>query len=312
MSSSSYSPAVSVILCTHNPRADYLEATLQSLRAQDVSTTNWELIVIDNRSTPPIGPQIDLRWHPEARVVVETELGLARARRRGYLEARGALIVHSDDDNVFSPNYLRAAEEIFHSHPQIGVFGGQLIARFEKPPQNAREREFGGERRLDRDRWSNVPDDHRTMPFGAGMCLRREVVQEYLAQIEKDPRRLAIGRTGKRLMTGEDIDLNYVSTGMGLGTGLFARMSLEHFIPPHHMTAEHVIRYSAANAYSMVILHFLHFNRVAVPTESAFRQLTFWPRAWLQMTPYQRQLEGAVRRARHEAVRDLHAWGWVA
>ncbi|HVU34457.1 MAG TPA: glycosyltransferase [Opitutaceae bacterium] len=304
------SPFVSVVLCAHNPRADYLLATLQSLRNQDLPLSAWELIVIDNRSDEPWAGRIDLSWHPNARIVVESELGLARARRRGYIEARGDLIVHSDDDNILSPNYLRSASEIFRTFPQLGAFGGQLVARFERAPRNELERRFGGERLLEGDRWSNIPDDTRTMPFGAGMCLRREVINAYLAQVATDPRRLSIGRTGNRLLTGEDIDLNLVATSLGLGTGLFERMTLEHFIPERHMTADHVIRYGAANAYSIVILHFLHFGRIVVPRRSIAGATLFWLRVWIRMTPFERRLELAMHRARAEAVRDLRAWGW--
>ena len=117
------SPFVSVILCTHNPRRDVLESTVASLKAQDLSPEQWELIVVDNLSHPPVSTWLDLSWHPNHRVVIESELGLARARRRGYLESRGELIVHSDDDNVLSANYLSSAAELYVDHPQIGAFG---------------------------------------------------------------------------------------------------------------------------------------------------------------------------------------------
>ncbi len=312
MNSLATAPFVSVVLCAHNSRTDYLDATLESLRCQDLPTSEWELIVIDNKSEQPIAARIDLAWHPRARVVMEPELGLARARRRGYVEARGDLIVHSDDDNILSANYLSAAREIAQSYPQLGTFGGQLFACFEISPRNDLERRFGGERRLEHDCWSNIPDDTRTMPFGAGMCLRREVITAYLAQTAADPRRLTIGRTGTRLLTGEDIDLNYVATSLGLGTGLFARMHLQHFVPQRHMTAQHVIGYAAANAYSIVVLQFLHFGRINLPRRTVPGILMFWLRVWLRMRAFDRRLEIAMHRARRDAARDLRAWGWSA
>ncbi len=305
-------PFVSVVLCTHNPRRDHLEATLQSLRAQDLPQSRWELLLVDNRSDEPVAGRYDLSWHPAARVVLEPELGLARARRRGYLEARGDLLVHSDDDNILSPNYLRAAAEAYCSHPHLGVFGGQLLAKFEVEPRNDFERGFSGERRIERDRWSSLPDDTRTMPFGAGMCLRREVVEAYLEQTAQDPRRLSLGRTGSRLLTGEDLDLNYVATGLGLGTGLFAGMSLQHLISKERMAAGHIIRYAAANAYSVVILKYLHFGIIDLPRRSLPSALTYWLRIWLRMSPFERRREIAMHRARREAVRDLRQWGWLA
>ncbi len=303
-------PFVSVILCAYNPRQDYFQATLESLRRQDLSAGSWELIVVDNNSAPPLASWCDLGWHPAARIVVETTQGLAQARRRGYLEARGGLIVHSDDDNVLVPDYLLRAREIHRIHPHLGTFGGQLIPRFEIEPRSHLERSFGEERRLDADRWSNLIDDTRCMPWGAGMCLRREVVDAYLAQVAADPRRLLLGRTGERLMTGEDLDMNYVAVKHGYGTGLFKALALEHFIPAKHLNPEHHIRYKGeANGYSVTILHYLHFDRLGRPPLRWSARVSKWIR---------RHRMGAVERRRAEAwdrgvaaaIRDIKNWGW--
>src|SRR4051812_40600623 len=38
------------IVCTHNPRADYLRRVLNALRVQSFAVDRWELIIIDNAS----------------------------------------------------------------------------------------------------------------------------------------------------------------------------------------------------------------------------------------------------------------------
>jgi hypothetical protein len=149
------------------------------------------------------------------------------------------------------------------------------------------------------------------MPYGAGMCLRREIVDAYLEQIARDPRRLVLGRTGNRFITGEDIDLNYVSVRAGFGTGLFRSLNLIHLIPENRMNTAHVIRYGAGNAYSMVLLQYLHFGELRVPRYGPSGSILFWLRVWFRMTPYQRRLELAMRRARRDAVRDMQEWGWL-
>jgi glycosyltransferase involved in cell wall biosynthesis len=304
-------PLVSVVLCAHDPRRHHLQATLEGLRAQDLPRDRWELLLVDNRSAVPLASYVDLSWHPGARLLMEPELGLARARCCGYREARGGLIVHSDDDNVLAADYLRIALEIRQAHPEIGTFAGQVIPQFAVAPRNPLEQEAGSERRLERDLWSNILDDNRTMPFGAGMCLRQEVVRAYLDQVDRDPRRLVLGRAGNRFLTGEDIDLNFVAVRAGYGTGLFRALSLVHFIPPERMNPEHVIRYRAGNAYSMVILHFLHFGQIKIERRSRAGATFFWLRVWTRMTPFERRREIAMHRARREAVRDLRAWGWL-
>ncbi len=302
---------VSVVLCAYNTPQEVLAATLQSLRTQDLPFAQWELIVIDNNSQPSLATYCEINWHPNARLVVEKAQGLAHARRRGYQESRSRLIIHSDDDNLLDPDYLSNALRIARDHPQIGAFGGQLVPRFEREPADSQERSFGGERVLSVDLWSNIIDDNRTMPYGAGMCLRREVAEEYLRQVAADSRRLILGRTGNRFITGEDIDLNYVAVRMGLGTGLFVALRLIHLIPEARMTAAHIIRYTAGNAYSMVILQFLHFGRLNIPARSRVGALMFWLRVWLRMTRYERTREIAMHRARHQAVADMKSWKWI-
>jgi glycosyltransferase involved in cell wall biosynthesis len=35
-----------IIICTHNPRRDYLQRTLESLKAQTLSRDRWEFLLI--------------------------------------------------------------------------------------------------------------------------------------------------------------------------------------------------------------------------------------------------------------------------
>src|SRR5215471_17206377 len=96
-------PELTVILCSHNPRADYLARVMVGLTRQSLARERWELLVIDNASDPPISAGIDLSWHPLARIVREEALGLTQARLRGYREAGAGVLVFVDDDNVLAP-----------------------------------------------------------------------------------------------------------------------------------------------------------------------------------------------------------------
>jgi len=143
---------VSVVIATHNPRADYLRRTLEALRGQTMPREQWELVVVDNSSRVPLRAAglkdkgtkgqkdgencIDLSWHPEARIVREERLGLTFARLRGFAEAKGELIVMVDDDNLLAPDYLETAVRIAEERPMLGAFGGKCLAEFEvEPPE---------------------------------------------------------------------------------------------------------------------------------------------------------------------------------
>jgi len=78
----------SVIICAHNPRSDYFARVLASLRSQTFPHNKWELLIIDNASKVPLVSDWHISWHPMVRHIVENEIGIAAARRRGIREAR--------------------------------------------------------------------------------------------------------------------------------------------------------------------------------------------------------------------------------
>ena len=102
-------PQLSVVICTHNPRTDYLGRCFAALEVQTLPRERWDLLVIDNACDEPLAPRLDLAWHPGARLVREDTLGLTPARLRGIQEATGPLLVFVDDDNVLDTDYLEVA-----------------------------------------------------------------------------------------------------------------------------------------------------------------------------------------------------------
>src|ERR1700693_2808936 len=92
--------ALSVIICTHNPRPEYFAKCIKALQTQTLSLDKWELLLIDNASDSAKAPRPDLAWHPRARLVCELRLGLTPARLRSIHEAISGLLVFVDDDNV--------------------------------------------------------------------------------------------------------------------------------------------------------------------------------------------------------------------
>ena len=158
----------SVILCTHNPRPDYLRRVLDALDAQTLPKENWELLLIDNASKARLADSWGLSWHPRARHIREDELGLTPARLRAIRESCGDLLVFVDDDNVLAPNYLQTARTLFAEHPYLGVIGaGILEPEFEvqPPPEIVPHLAHLALRRVSVPLWSNNPNDHACVPW---------------------------------------------------------------------------------------------------------------------------------------------------
>ena len=299
-------PVVAVVVCTHEPRLDYLQRTLAGLRAQSLSPTEWELVIVDNASATPLAPGIDLTWHPHAKCVSEPALGLTHARIRGIVESTAMLLVFVDDDNVLASDYLRAAIEIGRSHSFLGAWGGRINGVYEIPPpdfcrDNAHMLAI---RNVPQDLWGNTTEDFRAVPCGAGMCIRRIVAELWMADVNARPATLKLGRIGKHLGACEDGHLALVSGHLGLGTGVFRRLSLDHLIPRERMTIEYFTRLAAGHAYSYNLLRRTLGQPLLTNQQSGFERLVTLCRRW-RATSAQRSIERAMEQSRADSLRDL-------
>ena len=299
-------PRVSVVLCTHNPRADYLERVLAALRAQAVPAGEWELLLIDNASREPLAASCDLSWHPHGRVVREEEVGLTAARLRGIRESAADLLLFVDDDNLLAADYLTRGLDIAEQYPFLGAWGGQVIPEFEVPPaENVRPflrylliREF------DEARWSNQVNFHETTPCGAGMWIRRAVANEYVALVASDPRRRELGRKGQLIFAGEDSDMALCSRRLGLGVGIFPQLKLTHLIPQQRLQPEFFLKAAFGAGYSFTLLSYLH-GLTSVPQEAGtLRRMVRFART-AGLSRFERQL------AAQEKKGELLAWSTI-
>jgi hypothetical protein len=282
---------------------------LAALRAQTLPPTDWELIIVDNASAKPVAGEFDLSWHPRARVVVETTLGLTPARQRAIREAAADLLVFVDDDNVLAPDYLCEAARLATAMPFLGAFGCSIRGIYEKPPADE-VREWlwlltVGE--IKEARWSNLGvlgGEVLTLPSGAGLVVRTKVAREYERLVADDPLRLSLGRRGANLAGSEDRDLSATSSRLGLGTGKFPSLKLDHLMSASRVDPGYLIRLAEASAYSETILYFVHNLPWRTPPQSRTRR---WQAAWerFRMTPFERTIRDAQRHGRERAIQMI-------
>ena len=250
------SPALSVVLCTHNPRRAYIERTLAALSAQTLPTSDWEFVIVDNRSDEPVEGRYDLAWRPDVRIVREEMLGLTPARLRGLRETHGELLVFVDDDNVLDCDYLEQVLRIAAEHTFLGAWSGQCIGVFEDTPPAWTRRYWGNLciRQFDQAIWSNLPRLAETMPAGAGLCIRRSVGAFYAELHETSGRSFQFDRAGTSLLSGGDNDLAACACRLGMGVGLLPQLRLQHLIPPQRLTADYLAKLAEGIAYSSILL----------------------------------------------------------
>jgi glycosyltransferase involved in cell wall biosynthesis len=116
---------VTVVIPTRN-RATLLAGALRSALSQvDVS---FEVRVVDDASTDETAELLcnclDTRVKP---VRHESSLGVAAARNRAVSEAKGEWLAFLDDDDLWSPTWLRTALETARTQKAGAVYGSRWI-----------------------------------------------------------------------------------------------------------------------------------------------------------------------------------------
>lgn len=301
---------LSVVICTHNPRQDYLERTLAALKDQTLSRDHWELLLVDNASKDNLSAKWDLSWHPRARHVREEKLGLTHARLRGIDDSTTGLIVFVDDDNVLAPNYLADAAAIGQQFPFLGAWGGSAEGVYDVPPPPwlGKYTYLMAIRKVTHDQWSNLMDTDVTLPWGAGMCVRKQVAATYAAKVRESSVRSGLGRVGQSLGCSEDVDLACTALDLGLGTGLFSRLTLKHLIPPGRLSEQYLIRLMKGNQYSNIVLHWCRGRRPQIQPTSPLRQLLGRLRRLITMNARERKFFAAANEGRQQAIQDIAMW----
>jgi glycosyltransferase involved in cell wall biosynthesis len=246
---------ISVILCTHNPRVEYLQRVLESLRTQTLPRELWELLLIDNASKSPVSAHFDLSWHTHARHVHEEELGLTAARLRGIREAQADVLVFVDDDTVLAPDYLEQALRVGVEWPFVGVWGGSPMPEYEKPLPH-----WVGDQvwrltvmEVTADVWSNLREGFATVPVGAGLCVRKSIGHHFLERCKNNKSSLTLGRKGSGLGAYEDVEIAHCAIDLGLGTGKSTRLRLTHLIPEARLTLDYFVRHAEGDAASLMV-----------------------------------------------------------
>ncbi|MCS6806052.1 MAG: glycosyltransferase family A protein [Acidobacteriota bacterium] len=126
---------ISVIIPTHNQPAK-LQETLAGLRQQTMPPANYEVIVVDDGSAPPVVLPEKLDG---LRCVLLRLEGVERsaARNRGAMLAQGELLIFLDDDMRVSSDFLSAHWRAHRQWPEALLVGSVRL------PDEALKHPFG-------------------------------------------------------------------------------------------------------------------------------------------------------------------------
>ncbi len=263
-------PRVSVILCTFNPRSDLISWVLTSLERQTLPKSEFELIVIDNRSEPPLDPAaLNAGRNLPMRVVRENRPGLTQARVTGIETTCAPVIVFVDDDNYLDPDYLAEALRIEAENPWIGCFGGKARGVLETkiPAWKSRLLGYFGVR----DYGPNPITSTRRVwgewePIGAGMVCRRDVAEQFIRWFRTIPDVGRLGRSGTGLMSGDDTLLAHAAYHLNYACSYQPALKLSHWIKASRLELRPMARIMAGHGRSHVVLQALKGEPIPRPT----------------------------------------------
>lgn len=228
-----------VAICTWN-RSDLLARTLGQLAHLVVPhDLRWELIVVNNACTDDTS-EVIARFGSAlpVREVHEEKPGHSNARNRAVDEARGALVVWTDDDVLVDPHWLAEHVAGAARHPDAAFFGGPVHPWFESTPPPWIERNFDA--LASAFACVDLGAEERVLggetPYGANMVVRRRAYRH----IRYDPN---LGRKRTGMVGGDEIAVFRALAADGEHGVWLPGARVRHFIPRARATGRYVARY---------------------------------------------------------------------
>ncbi|HEY4661366.1 MAG TPA: glycosyltransferase family 2 protein, partial [Terriglobales bacterium] len=256
----------SVVLPTYN-RAAELEQTLASL-ATIKHPGSWEVIVVDNNSrdaTPQVVADAAAKFPTALRYVLETKVGRSAAMNAGITAAKGEIIVNTDDDVRFEPDWLQQAGEAL-TLGQCDFVGGKVLPiwRGRRPAWLS---DKGGQH------WAVIAlldfglepleFGKRHAPLGVNLAFKREAFDRAGLW---DP---SLGRKAGTLLGQEVREWMLRARDAGLN-GMYApNMVVHHVIPADRLRKHYFRKWSYWHGVSRAILFQQHPIDMQAPEETS-------------------------------------------
>ncbi|HET6413013.1 MAG TPA: glycosyltransferase [Anaeromyxobacter sp.] len=263
-----------VVICTHTPRASVLDRVIEALARQTARPPAFRVLLIDNASSPPVAQSVLnplSRAGIDARIVVEPVLGLPYARLRALAETTSNWVLFVDDDNELAERFVEEGLAFLEAHRRVGAFGGKLLLpsglalpAWKTPFLTYLGIKDAGDSVLEStsDNWGPWE------PPGAGLFVRREVLQAYADRVSRDPRGLLLGRRGNKVLSScDDSFLVRQAPRLGFALAYVPQLKLVHHLEPHRLRYSMLLRLLVAFGSSLALLDALVHESAIVPPQ---------------------------------------------
>jgi len=116
---------ISIIIPAYNEEK-LIGLCLSSLRNQNFSKKDYEIIVINNASTDNTAQIVQ---NFGVKLVNEPKKGVVFAIKKGFLEARGKIIAITEADTLVPPDWLSKIYMAFQNNPNVVLVGGRSVIK---------------------------------------------------------------------------------------------------------------------------------------------------------------------------------------
>jgi len=172
---------ISIIICSYN-RDFYILDALESLKKQNESKENFEIIVVNNNSTDKTEEKCKKfeRENPDLNFVykVERKQGLSFARNTGIEISNTPLVAFIDDDAIAEEDYVTNLIKNFAEYPKYEAIGGKVIPIY---PENKEPEWMSNyiQRLVSKVDDGEIKGEFKNKyPVGCNMAFRKEVFNE--------------------------------------------------------------------------------------------------------------------------------------
>lgn len=232
---------LSIVICTYN-RARFLPGLFDSILAQTMPRSEFEVVLVNNNSTDVTERLcyefMERHSDVQCSYYIEKNQGLSYARNRGIAESRGEYITFADDDALLANNFSELVSAYLDNHPEVGEVGGPIkllymgtVPAWENPYMNSLLGYF-----VPSATGYRMDKKNRRYPRGSNMTFRASVFKKC------GDFNVSLGRIGRTLVGGEEKDIAYRIFDSGVAIDYSPAIVVYHLVPEERTTLEFIKR----------------------------------------------------------------------
>lgn len=267
---------VSIILFTFNSRL-MVEETIKHIIQLSRNEIPVELLLLDNHSeddTISLAERLLAQSNWSYRIIDQQKPGLFHSRVAGIKAAKYRYFIFVDDDNYLMGDWIPSVIHLMEEKTNVALVGGvnEAKAGADLPAWWESQKHAFAVGRANNE--TGPVYSAFAALWGAGLAGRTALVRMLYEKVNF----WLVGRTGNRLLAGEDSELSYWARLLGF-TIYQSELPMQHVIAPRKLTKEYLLGIHRGFRYSD---HYLLQYRIALTGESWFLEMLKYG-IWLKL-----------------------------